>query len=105
MTDPARCVYVGDRLFDDIWGARHAGMRAIHVPHSTIPAEQLGHSEGEPDAVGTRPRRHPGHRSRLALRRGDGLGGADDRQLDGPVTWVEPPSGGPGNCRNCNAKR
>ncbi len=51
VTDPARCVYVGDRLFDDIWGARHAGMRAIHVPHSTIPAEQLGHSEGEPDAV------------------------------------------------------
>lgn len=50
-TDPARCVYVGDRLFDDVWGARNAGLRAIHVPHSVIPAEQVGHTEGEPDAV------------------------------------------------------
>ena len=46
-----RCVYVGDRLFDDIWGAHHAGMRAIHIPHSAIPIEQVGHTEGEPDAV------------------------------------------------------
>ena len=51
VTDPTRCVYVGDRLFDDIWGARQTGMRAIHVPHSTIPVEQHGHTEGEPDAV------------------------------------------------------
>jgi putative hydrolase of the HAD superfamily len=50
-TDPARCVYVGDRLFDDVYGAQSAGMRAIHVPHSRIPAAQLGHAEGEPDAV------------------------------------------------------
>jgi putative hydrolase of the HAD superfamily len=50
-TDPARCVYVGDRLFDDIWGAQNAGLRALHVPHSAIPAEQVGHSEGKPDAV------------------------------------------------------
>jgi putative hydrolase of the HAD superfamily len=26
-------------------------MRAIHVPHSDIPANQVGHTEGEPDAV------------------------------------------------------
>ena len=50
-TDPARCVYVGDRLFDDIWGAHNAGLKAIHVPHSDIPVEQHGHSEGDPDAV------------------------------------------------------
>ena len=50
-TDPARCVYVGDRLFDDVYGAQNAGLRAIHVPHSRIPAEQVGHTEGEPDAV------------------------------------------------------
>ena len=49
--DPARCVYVGDRLYDDIWGAHNAGLKAIHVPHSDIPAEQVGHSEGTPDAV------------------------------------------------------
>ena len=48
---PARCVYVGDRLYDDIWGARNAGLRAIHIPLSTIPADQVGHTEGEPDAV------------------------------------------------------
>ena len=49
--DPSRCVYVGDRLYDDIWGARNAGLKAIHVPHSDIPAEQTGHTEGDPDAV------------------------------------------------------
>lgn len=54
VADPARCVYVGDRLFDDVWGAHHAGLRAIHVPHSRIPAEQVGHTEGEPDAVAHR---------------------------------------------------
>ena len=51
VADPARCVYVGDRLFDDVYGAHHAGLRAIHVPHSVIPVEQVGHTEGEPDAV------------------------------------------------------
>jgi putative hydrolase of the HAD superfamily len=50
-SDPGRCVYVGDRLFDDVWGAQNAGLRAIHLPHSTIPAEQVGHTEGRPDAV------------------------------------------------------
>jgi len=50
-TDPARCVYVGDRLFDDVWGAQNAGLRAIHIPHSVIPPSQVGHSEGVPDAV------------------------------------------------------
>jgi len=50
-SDPARCVYVGDRLFDDIWGARNAGLRAVFLPHSSIPPQQVGHTEGEPDAV------------------------------------------------------
>lgn len=50
-SDPSRCVYVGDRLYDDIWGAKNAGLKAIHVPHSVIPVEQVGHSEGVPDAV------------------------------------------------------
>jgi putative hydrolase of the HAD superfamily len=54
VTDPARCIYVGDRLYDDVWGAHNAGMKAIHVPHSTIPADQIGHTEGEPDAVAYR---------------------------------------------------
>jgi putative hydrolase of the HAD superfamily len=54
VEDPATAVYVGDRLFDDVYGAQHAGLRAIHVPHSRIPAEQVGHTEGEPDAVAHR---------------------------------------------------
>lgn len=53
VSDPGACVYVGDRLFDDVWGAHNAGLRAIHVPHSSIPADQVGHTEGEPDAVVT----------------------------------------------------
>ncbi|MEQ6900155.1 HAD family hydrolase [Nocardioides sp. YIM 152588] len=52
--DPARCVYVGDRLYDDVWGAQQVGMRAIHVPHSTIPDDQRGHSEGSPDGIAHR---------------------------------------------------
>lgn len=49
--DPARCVFVGDRLFDDIHGSASVGMRAVHVPHSDIPPSQIGHTEGTPDAV------------------------------------------------------
>ena len=52
--DPTRCVFVGDRPFDDIWGASQVGMRTILVPHSDIPAEQVGHTVGEPDAVAHR---------------------------------------------------
>lgn len=54
VEDPGACVYVGDRLFDDVWGAQNAGLRAIHIPHSAIPEEQVGHSEGDPDAVAHR---------------------------------------------------
>src|SRR3954453_21759157 len=49
--DPGACVFVGDRLFDDIWGASQLGRRTILVPHSDIPVEQLGHTEGRPDEV------------------------------------------------------
>ncbi len=49
--DPARVVFVGDRPYDDIHGAKEAGMRAVLVPHSAIPAVQKGHVEGDPDAV------------------------------------------------------
>lgn len=49
--EPAEAVFVGDRLFDDIHGAAAVGMRTIHVPHSNIPADQAGHTNGDPDAV------------------------------------------------------
>ena len=51
VADPARCVFVGDRLFDDIYGAQNVGMRTVHIPHSAVPESQFGHTDGEPDAV------------------------------------------------------
>jgi putative hydrolase of the HAD superfamily len=54
VEDPARCVFVGDRPFDDIWGAAQVGMRTVLVPHSDIPPEQVGPAEGDPDAVAHR---------------------------------------------------
>jgi putative hydrolase of the HAD superfamily len=54
VADPGQCVFVGDRLFDDVWGASQVGMRTIHIPHSDIPLEQVGHTEGRPDAVAHR---------------------------------------------------
>lgn len=51
VTDPTRAVYVGDRLFEDVWGPAQLGMRTIWLPHSDIPDDQRGHSEGEPDAT------------------------------------------------------
>jgi putative hydrolase of the HAD superfamily len=47
VSDPAVCVFVGDRPFDDVHGAKRAGMRAVLVPHSDVP----GHDGAEPDAV------------------------------------------------------
>lgn len=47
----AECVYVGDRLFEDVHGPQQVGMRAIWVPHSDIPREQAVDVEAVPDAV------------------------------------------------------
>jgi putative hydrolase of the HAD superfamily len=50
VTDPAECVFVGDRPFDDIYGAQSLGMRAVLIPHSNLPPR-----DGVvPDAVITR---------------------------------------------------
>jgi len=49
-TDPAACVFVGDRPYDDIHGAKSAGMRAILITNSAVPA----FAAAEPDAVITR---------------------------------------------------
>jgi len=46
-----RVVFVGDRPYDDVHGAKQVGMRAVLVPHSAIPENQKGHVEGDPDAV------------------------------------------------------
>ncbi len=46
-TDPARCVFVGDRPYDDVHGAKSAGMRAVLIPNSDVPPYEAA----EPDAV------------------------------------------------------
>lgn len=48
--EPSRAVYVGDRLFEDVHGPQQVGMRAIWVPHSTIPANQKVEVDAVPDA-------------------------------------------------------
>ena len=47
VDDPADCVFVGDRPFDDVHGAKQAGMRAVLVANSDVPA----FADARPDAV------------------------------------------------------
>lgn len=56
VSDPRTAVFVGDRPYDDISGAKAVGMRAVLVPHSDIPAEQHGPVTARPDAVAHRLR-------------------------------------------------
>jgi putative hydrolase of the HAD superfamily len=57
VDDPATCVFVGDRPYDDIHGAKRAGMRAVLVPNSDVP----GYDAAVPDAVITRLSELPRH--------------------------------------------
>jgi putative hydrolase of the HAD superfamily len=54
VIDPAAAVYVGDRPYEDVHGAQRAGLRAVLIPHSDIPAEQQVPVDVEPDAVAHR---------------------------------------------------
>lgn len=47
VDDPASCVFVGDRPFDDIYGAMRVGMRAVLIANSDVPA----YDGARPDAV------------------------------------------------------
>jgi putative hydrolase of the HAD superfamily len=47
VSDPGRCVFVGDRPIDDVYGAQQAGMRAVLMPNSDVPAFEAA----VPDAV------------------------------------------------------
>jgi putative hydrolase of the HAD superfamily len=47
VDDPAACVFVGDRPYDDVHGAKSAGMRAVLVPNAHVPA----FGAAVPDAV------------------------------------------------------
>ncbi|CAN5458561.1 hypothetical protein BH23ACT6_BH23ACT6_00590 [soil metagenome] len=48
---PQRCVYVGDRMFEDVWGPAQVGMRTIYLPHSQLPEEQVVTTDAQPDAI------------------------------------------------------
>lgn len=50
--DPHECVFVGDRLRDDIQGAQEAGMHTIWIPHSTTPGREV--PDANPDATAQR---------------------------------------------------
>ncbi|GAA3018759.1 putative hydrolase of the HAD superfamily [Actinokineospora globicatena] len=60
VDDPADCVYVGDRPYDDISGAKAIGMRAVLIPHSDIPVTQQVPVDVTPDAVVQRLSELPG---------------------------------------------
>jgi putative hydrolase of the HAD superfamily len=47
VTDAGRCVFVGDRPYDDVHGAQQVGMRAVLIPHSDVPP----FNDAVPDAV------------------------------------------------------
>ena len=49
VDDPGRAVFVGDRPFDDIFGARRSGLRAVHRPNADVPPYDV-----VPDATITR---------------------------------------------------
>jgi putative hydrolase of the HAD superfamily len=57
VTDPASGVFVGDRPYDDVHGAKRAGMRAVLIPNSDVPA----FTGAEPDAVISRLAELLGH--------------------------------------------
>jgi putative hydrolase of the HAD superfamily len=50
VTDPARCVFVGDRPYDDVFGAKSIGMRAVLIPNDDVPP----YESAAPDAVVSR---------------------------------------------------
>lgn len=49
IADPASVVFVGDRLYDDIYGAQRAGLRTVHIANAFVPSYDV-----EPDGrIGT----------------------------------------------------
>jgi putative hydrolase of the HAD superfamily len=57
VAEPAACVFVGDRPYDDVHGAKALGMRAVLIPNSGVPA----FDGAVPDAVITRLAELPRH--------------------------------------------
>ena len=71
-TDPTSCVFVGDRPYDDIHGAKSVGMRAVLIANSDVPA----FAAAEPDAVITRLADLLGHVDRWSAKPANAKPGA-----------------------------
>ncbi len=41
VKEPGRAVFVGDRLYDDVWGAQQAGLRGVWVHNDRTPAHDV----------------------------------------------------------------
>jgi len=48
--DPASCVFVGDRPYDDVHGAKGVGMRAVLIRNTDVPS----YDAAVPDAIITK---------------------------------------------------
>jgi len=46
VADPSRAVFVGDRPYDDVWGAQQAGLKGVLRSNDLMPAYDV-----EPDGV------------------------------------------------------
>ena len=55
VSDPGQAVFVGDRLYDDVWGAREAGLRSVWVRNERTPGFDV-----EPDGIIDRLSELPG---------------------------------------------
>jgi putative hydrolase of the HAD superfamily len=51
IDDPSTVVFVGDRIWDDIHGAKSAGMKGVFLPHSNHRESELVDTDVVPDAV------------------------------------------------------
>ena len=46
VDDPSHAVFVGDRLYDDVWGAQQAGLKGVLRSNDIMPGYDV-----EPDGI------------------------------------------------------
>ena len=76
VTDPAECVFVGDRPYDDIYGAKSLGMRAVLAPeqHGSRPTTARSRTQSSPASASCCPSSRTGSQlSRTAAAVADGI--------------------------------
>ncbi|NLT31213.1 MAG: HAD family hydrolase [Propionibacterium sp.] len=53
--DPAECAYLGDRRYEDVFGAQRAGMQGWWFPHDGLPPDQIVEVDVTPEVTLTEP--------------------------------------------------